>query len=113
MDKFARIALLYDFYGPLLTSKQRDYLDLYYQQDFSLGEIAEDGAVSRQAVHDLLKRTEKILLGYEQKLGLVERHLKQQEKLNTMDKLIKRLEPGDSPELLEIKHLLVELLAGD
>jgi uncharacterized protein len=113
VDKFARFVLLYDFYGPLLTDKQRDCLDLYYEQDLSLGEIAEESLISRQAVHDLLKRTENILLEYETKLKLVERYLKQQEKLSMMDELLNRLEPPESPEVREIKQLLAELLAGD
>lgn len=62
---------LFDFYGPLLTEKQQDYLKLYYQQDYSLGEIADDLAVSRQAVYDNIKRSEKILKDYEKTLHLV------------------------------------------
>lgn len=81
LDKVTRIALLYDFYGPLLTGKQQSFLELYYEQDLSLGEIAEESGVSRQAVYDLLKRTEHILEGYEAKLGLVVKHQTEQQKL--------------------------------
>lgn len=88
MDRIAQKALLFDFYGPLLTEKQAKIWDLYYQQDFSLSEIAGEEGISRQAVHDLLKRTEKILEGYEQKLGLISRFLQQREKLLKVQSLL-------------------------
>lgn len=113
MDKFAQMGLLYDFYGPLLTEKQRDCLDLHYQQDFSLGEIAEESGISRQAVHDLLKRTEKILLGYENKLKLVERYLGEQEKLTEINQLLDKLDQQESQEFKEIKSLMSDLLSRD
>lgn len=81
MERFAEMALFADFYGPLLTEKQRNIWDLHYEQDLSLVEIAAAVDISRQAVYDLLKRTEKILRGYEAKLGLVQRFLLEQEKL--------------------------------
>jgi predicted DNA-binding protein YlxM (UPF0122 family) len=71
LKKLGRIALLYDLYGPLLTSKQREAVRLYYEQDLSLGEIAAECQVSRQAVYDLLRRAESSLEKYEQKLGLL------------------------------------------
>ena len=67
--------LLYDFYGQLLTKKQRAFFDLYYQADLSLGEIASQHDVTRQAVYDILKRSERALESFESKLKLVERHL--------------------------------------
>lgn len=76
MENIAHRSLLFDFYGPMLTSKQQEIFDLYYQQDLSLGEIAEIQAVSRQAIFDLLKRTEESLNNYEQKLGLVGKYEK-------------------------------------
>lgn len=88
MEKFAQMAMLADFYGPLLTDKQRNAWDLHYQQDFSLAEIAEIEHISRQAVHDLLKRTERILTGYEEKLGLVRRFWQEREKLVEVENLL-------------------------
>ena len=70
LEKNERINALFAFYQPLLTAKQNDYLQLYYADDYSLGEIATEFSVSRQAVYDNIKRTEKILEGYEQKLHL-------------------------------------------
>lgn len=71
LGKTIEMNRLFDFYGPLLTAKQQEYLELYYQQDYSLGEISEEKAVSRQAVYDNIKRSEKILKNYEDTLHLV------------------------------------------
>ena len=68
IEKNYRINSLFEFYQPLLTKKQNDYLELYYGDDYSLGEIAENFHVSRQAVYDNIKRTESILEDYEAKL---------------------------------------------
>ncbi|MGY3749766.1 putative DNA-binding protein [Vagococcus acidifermentans] len=70
IDKTNRMNSLFEFYATLLTEKQMNYMELYYADDFSLGEIAEEFAVSRQAVYDNIKRTEKILEEYERKLHL-------------------------------------------
>ncbi|MBD8003991.1 putative DNA-binding protein [Bacillus norwichensis] len=70
LEKTTRMNYLYDFYQSLLTPKQRSYMSLYYRDDYSLGEIAENYGVSRQAVYDNLKRTEILLEEYEQKLSL-------------------------------------------
>ena len=73
MDDILQLTLLYDFYGELLTEKQKQVYELHYQNDLSLTEIGEELSISRQAVRDQLKRTEKILLDYEEKLQLVSR----------------------------------------
>ena len=65
------MVILIDFYGPLLTDKQQHVLNLYYENDWSLSEIAESLNVTRQAIFDLLKRAEYSLLDYEKRLGLV------------------------------------------
>ncbi len=74
MEKTLRMNLLYDFYSPLLTERQRDVFRMYFQEDLSLGEIGEQLAVSRQAIYDLLKRAEAIMEDFEAKLHLVTRH---------------------------------------
>lgn len=71
LEKVAWMNLLYDFYGQLLTERQKDFMELYYGQNLSLGEIAGEFRVTRQAVHDTLKRAEQVLSQYEEKLGLV------------------------------------------
>lgn len=70
-DKILQINLLFDFYGQLLTERQQDILQLYYIDDLSLGEISEQLLISRQAVYDTMKRAEKLLFDYEEKLGLI------------------------------------------
>lgn len=111
MDKITWITLLFDFYGQLLTEKQRKFIDLYYLSDFSLGEIAENYGVSRQAVYDTVKRAEKILADYEGKLGLVARFLEQRNKLSQVAKLLQM--PGDknkSERIMQARKLLEEVL---
>ncbi|MFO7172295.1 MAG: YlxM family DNA-binding protein [Bacillota bacterium] len=78
MKDLERMALLLDFYGPLLTPRQQALMRAYYQEDLSLGEIAEAEQVSRQAVHDQIKRAEAALQEMENRLGLVAEHLRQQ-----------------------------------
>lgn len=70
MAKDMRVAYLLDFYGELLTDKQRDSIDQYYNDDLSLGEIAADLGITRQGVRDNIKRGEAILFEMEEKLGL-------------------------------------------
>ncbi|MBQ7255366.1 MAG: YlxM family DNA-binding protein [Oscillospiraceae bacterium] len=69
------MTLLFDFYGDLLTDKQKTYFDLYYNQDLSLAEIAENEGVSRQGVYDALKRTERTLRELEDVTGCVAKAL--------------------------------------
>ena len=95
MDKLTEMALLADFYGPLLTEKQQNVWDLHYQQDLSLAEIAETEHISRQAIHDLLKRTERILTEYEEKLGLVKRFWTERQKLIEVQELLQGLSGRD------------------
>ncbi|HWP96504.1 MAG TPA: YlxM family DNA-binding protein [Syntrophomonadaceae bacterium] len=75
LDKVERIVLLNDFYGPLLTAKQRDVMHLYYENDWSLAEIAQSMDISRQAVYDLLHRASGALEDYETRLGLMGKFL--------------------------------------
>lgn len=70
LEKTTRMNFLFDFYQALLTDKQRSYMQLYYLDDLSLGEIAESYEVSRQAVYDNIRRTEAMLEEYEEKLQL-------------------------------------------
>ena len=79
MNKFLEQALLYDFYGELLTEHQKDVYEQVVLEDYSLSEIAQMKGISRQGVHDLVKRCQKILEGYEAKLHLVEKFLSLEE----------------------------------
>ena len=79
MEKIGRQVFLYDFYGELLTEHQKRVYEDVVLNDMSLSEIAEELGISRQGVHDLVKRCDKILAGYEEKLHLVERFWKTKE----------------------------------
>jgi len=93
LQKTNRINVLFDFYGPLLTEKQQTFLKCYYHDDYSLGEIADDFAISRQAVYEHLKRSEQALEEYEKKLRLAARHTQLEAGLELLEELIGELPP--------------------
>lgn len=68
-----RMAMLFDFYGDMLTDRQKEFYDLYYNEDLSLGEIAENYDITRQGVRDVIVRAEAILTDFEDKTGLIKR----------------------------------------
>lgn len=84
LDNLAKESLLYDFYGGLLTDKQREVMELYHEENYSIVEIAGELGVSKQAVHDNLKKTERILSDYEDKLGLVSKFVARSNALRTV-----------------------------
>jgi len=88
MDDTLKRAMLFDFYGELLTKKQRDYFDLHYNEDLSLHEIAEQNEVSRQAVWDIIRRAEQLMQNAEDKIGLISRRERQKEKLEALKALL-------------------------
>lgn len=98
LEKTNQVNLLFDFYAPLLKGKQREYLELYYLDDLSLSEIAEMHEVSRQAVYDHIKRAEKQLFEYEEKLRLAERHEQRQ---TLLDKTMQMVAAADECETRE------------
>lgn len=93
LDKIFRIGLLFDFYGALLTDKQKQCMEMHYLNDFSLSEIAIEFGVSRQAVHDILRRAEQTLEEYEQKLRLVERNQREQAIIKEVYCLLEHIPP--------------------
>lgn len=74
MEKNVRMAILFDYYSELLTEKQREYFDLYYGENLSLSEIAENDGISRQGVRDVIVRAETIMEDTEAKLGMIRQH---------------------------------------
>lgn len=87
MDKIYEQAMLFDFYGELLTEHQRSvYMDAVCN-DLSLGEIAQERGISRQGVHDLVRRCDRILREYEEKLHLVERFVRAKETVGKIQEL--------------------------
>lgn len=120
MERLVRTGLLYDFYGGLLTEKQQRVMELYFLENWSLAEIAASEGVSRQAVHDLLQRSEKIIEGFEVKLGLLERFSRQQTILNEIqDQLQQVLSENPGPNgsiyqrLSQIKEQIVRLIESE
>lgn len=101
MDKLARQALLYDFYGELLTEHQRGVYEEVVLNDFSLSEVAQDQGISRQGVHDLVKRSTKILEDYEDKLHLVEKFVTIREKVHEIHGLTQNYEGRNLDSLMK------------
>lgn len=90
-DNIAHVNLLFDFYGKLLTKRQKEAMELYYEENLSLSEIADEFQISRQGVHDALKNAEKALKGYEEKLGLVEKMQQSRQAMEEIDASIDEL----------------------
>lgn len=96
--------MLYDFYGELLTEHQKKIYEDVVLDDFSLSEIASEQGISRQGVHDLVKRCDKILLDYEAKLHLVERFSNIKQKIQQIDRLT------DNEEIRKLANEIIEEL---
>ena len=108
MNELLEQALLYDFYGELLTKHQKEIYEQFVLEDLSLSEIAESAGISRQGVHDLVKRCNKTLEGYEAKLHLVEKFLSVKQKVQEINTL---LEAETEDALLQnIRQIAGEIL---
>lgn len=101
---FVKMGLLLDFYGGLLTERQLLACRLYFAENLSLGEIAFELGISRQAVHDAVRRAEQALVAYEDKLRLVARFVEQQSELR---RLREALLLGRTPEVLALLERLI------
>ena len=106
MDKIYEQAMLFDFYGELLTEHQRRIYEDAVYNDMSLGEIAQEQGISRQGVHDLIKRCDKILQDYESKLHLVERFARAKKTVAEIERLTVLEDPGKMRENLKAIRLL-------
>ena len=100
MEKIGRQVFLYDFYGELLTEHQKHVYEDVVLNDMSLSEIAEELGISRQGVHDLVKRCDKILAGYEEKLHLVEKFMTVKNKVKQIDELLDEYEKERREDIL-------------
>ena len=111
MAKKIEISMLIQIYGKLLTEKQLDILDNYYNMDLSLSEIAENNEITRQAVRDIIKKGENKLFELEEKLGIMKKTFKQEEKiaiiLSELTKIQKRSTDKQVAEILT--HVKKEL----
>lgn len=117
-ERVARIGRLMDTYGPLLTDRQRHAMDLYFHEDLSLGEVAAELGISRQGVHDLLRRTEAVLESYERSLGLAGRLERQRDGLERLRAVLERLPAAGAGaagvrEALSIVDALLSEQGGD
>lgn len=90
--EFYKVSILLDFYGQLLTARQYEILDLYYNDDYSLGEIAEELGISRQGVHDSIRKGRTALENYEARLGLATRFREQEEIMKKALSCLNRVE---------------------
>ena len=91
MAKHLEISLLLDFYGDMLTEKQRDVVELYYNEDLSLSEIAAHSGITRQGVRDSIKRAESVLLDLEERLGLARKFRQIQDGLDQIIRNAKQI----------------------
>ena len=96
------IIMLYDCYGSMLTDKQREYIEMRYNQDLSLGEIAEMTGVSRQAVFDNLARTEALLRRMEENIGCVKRDMMIRSTARTILEAASVLDASSDPAVSEL-----------
>ena len=103
MAKDLSVSMLLDFYGELLTEKQAEALDLYYNQDLSLAEIAGDMDVSRQGVRAFIKQGEAHLLEFEEKLGMAKRFAEINKLVKSIEEDIKDLPDCDKARVLSEK----------
>ena len=108
IDKMFEIGLLYDFYAELLTPHQKRISQLYFEDNYTLTEIADVTGVSRQAVHDAVSKSEKSLRGYEEKLGLAKRFLERENEIRrayeALDAIIED-HPGDEALIAELRSI--------
>lgn len=100
------MTLLLDYYGDLLTEKQKTCFDLHYNQDLSLGEIAQEAGISRQGVHDSLARAEATLLDFEQKLGCLARERRQTQAMETICRAAQALK--DIPQARSLAETILD-----
>lgn len=110
-----RMAMLFDFYGDLLTDRQKEFFDLYYNEDLSLAEIGENYGITRQGVRDVIVRGEAYMETVEEKTGLIKRFHTMRSQLEELsscaDAILKRnAETSDDPELETMGHKLKDLV---
>lgn len=117
MEKIVEQGLLYDFYGELLTKHQRRIYERIVYENLSLGEIAQEEEISRQAVHDIVKRCDKALQGYEDKLQLIAKFESVKAKIYAINGLSEKFEQGGEIDRdtyvdysAQVKRLSAEIL---
>ncbi|MCS7459505.1 putative DNA-binding protein [Paenibacillus doosanensis] len=109
LTKTNRINLLFDFYEKLLTEKQQMFCKHYFHDDYSLGEIAAEFQISRQAVYEHIKRAEAVLEEYETKLQLLSKHEQRQHKVQQLDALLGGLPEEERQQAKRLASGLLDL----
>lgn len=114
MDPIARRSLLFDYYGPLLSEKQREMYILYYEDDLTLSEIAANIGITRQGVHDALKKSDAALKGYEEKLHLLDKHREYEAALNYIRQSANKFleQETDAGERQRWFRKIIEMISG-
>lgn len=111
MERILEQSLLYDFYGELLNTHQKSIYEDFVLNDLSLSEIAEQQGISRQGVHDLIKRCNKILKEYEEKLHLVEKFLNTKSMVEQIQSITKEFEMNhDMNSIKEIERITNKII---
>ncbi len=111
MEKIVKQTLLYDFYGELLTEHQKGIYEEVVLNDFSLSEVAEAYGISRQGVYDMIRRCNKILMGYEEKLHLVEKFLRTKEMVTEINRLALQFkEEGEIEKIEKIQRISQQII---
>ena len=98
MEKNLSVAVLLDFYGDMLTDKQRDVIDLYYNQDLSLSEIAEHQGITRQGVRDSIKRGEVFLFELEDKLKMFDSYIQTKKTIQEIQCIVEHMEKENNAQ---------------
>lgn len=108
-----RMAMLFDFYGDMLTERQREFYDLYYNEDLSLSEIAENYGISRQGVRDVIVRAEATLTELEDKTGIIRRFHVMQDQLKNVQRAVTDISQRNTQQCQdeEIENLVKEINA--
>ena len=109
LDRF-EVSLLMDYYGCLLTEKQINIMNMYFNEDLSLAEIAEINHTSRQAIHDLIKRCYKQLVVHEEKLGLLQKNKIRNDKGNQLIMLLEKKSDLDKNLIEKIRNNIDDII---
>ena len=112
-----RMTMLFDFYGDILTDRQRELFDLYYNEDLSLAEIAENCGISRQGVRDVIVRAEAAMQEIEDKTGLIRRFMQMQPKIAAIEEAAQQIKTinyrqYENPQLDELAATILENAEG-
>ena len=107
MEKNVEVSMLLQIYGELLTEKQYEYIDYYYNNDLSLSEIAENDSITRQAVRDIIKKGERKLFEYEEKLLFMKKTINQEQKIQRVLWNLTKIQKDSSDK--QISSILEEI----